>query len=1013
MVVLEDKTEYNLKTNFGAFFRDSRTGFSLIFQGAVDERAFSKLSLNFRVLCIPGAAISVLLFHLFAMKQKTKINRTYQVAATALTVIFWAHAVGAAYAQSAVCTKPGHQGKPDIWGDWVVWQDNRQGDDIYNIYAKNLVSEEEIQISNSNTAFCPSIYNGLVVWQDKRNDDFDIYSYDLVTRTESAIYIAQGDQINPSVHGDTIVWRTGQYPSWPEVWGYSITQGTAFLITDAAGNKWEPDVFADTVVWGDYRNGNWDIYGYNTTTQTEFIVATGQAYQRSAAVYENTVVYENWQNSENTGLGIYNLVTQEHTYHNTGGDCDWIDIHGTVAVWGDYRNKNTDIYGYKIVAGEEFSVSKGASWQYSPAIYHNTVVWSNDGDEGFSERDIYGTVTRRCLYVNNNASGNNDGSTWEDAYNYLQDALAVALEGDDICVASGTYRPDQGANQTLNDRSASFELVNGAAIRGGFAGWETCFSQRDLQANETILSGDIGSPNVRRDNSYHIVIGIAADNKTILDGFTIRGGNADDSYPDDRGGGMYNESGSPILINCAFIKNSASDSGGGMYSDSGNPVLSNCTFSRNSAANGAGLYQSSGTITNCTFADNTAIAHGGGISSCSGLITDSTISGNWSGENGGALYNCDGPVTNCIINENTAGQTGGGLDDCDGPVIDCTISGNYAEYYGGGLYACDGSITSCNITGNTASNRGGGISFCNGLITNSKINGNWSGENGGALYDCNGPIINCTISDNYAAYYGGGLYGCDGSIANCIIWNNAAYAGGKQLYDCSDPTYSCIHDRVGGLGNIDRYPHFVEPGHWDRNDTPGDNSDDFWVEGNYRLKSQMGRLRPSIYAYLDPTGDRFINLTDFAAFAHPSQQRGAFVPADMDKNGVVDLFDLSLLLDNYLMSYSPVVREFDEVTSPCIDAGDQDSDFSGELWPHGKSINMGAYGGTNQAGLSLSEVGSIANLDYDPDDNVDFNDLDLFIGKWLDTEILIAEDLNRDGTVDFLDHAIFADHWLE
>ncbi len=169
----------------------------------------------------------------------------------------------------------------------------------------------------------------------------------------------------------------------------------------------------------------------------------------------------------------------------------------------------------------------------------------------------------------------------------------------------------------------------------------------------------------------------------------------------------------------------------------------------------------------------------------------------------------------------------------------------------------------------------------------------------------------------------------------------------------------------------------------------------------------------SIYNRLDPSGDGFINLTDLSAFAHPSQQRGAFVPADLDNNGVVDLFDLSLLLDNYLMSYSTVVLEFDELTSLCIDAGNPASDLSGELWPHGKRINMGAYGGTSQAGLSLSEAGSIANLDYDNDDNVDFYDLDLFISKWLYTKILIAEDLNRDGTVDFLDYTILAEHWLE
>ena len=42
----------------------------------------------------------------------------------------------------------------------------------------------------------------------------------------------------------------------------------------------------------------------------------------------------------------------------------------------------------------------------------------------------------------------------------------------------------------------------------------------------------------------------------------------------------------------------------------------------------------------------------------------------------------------------------------------------------------------------------------------------------------------------------------------------------------------------------------------------------------------------------------------------------------------------------------------DDVTSPCIDAGDPNSDWTSEIWPHGERINIGAYGGTREAGMS-------------------------------------------------------------
>jgi hypothetical protein len=101
----------------------------------------------------------------------------------------------------------------------------------------------------------------------------------------------------------------------------------------------------------------------------------------------------------------------------------------------------------------------------------------------------------------------------------------------------------------------------------------------------------------------------------------------------------------------------------------------------------------------------------------------------------------------------------------------------------------------------------------------------------------------------------------------------------------------------------------------------------------------------------------------------------------------------------------------DAVDSPCIDAGDPNSNWKSELWPHGKRINMGAYEGTPEASMSLSNVGNIADLDND--DYVDYNDMRLFVKKWLYHRVLLPEDLDRNGVVNFTDFAKFAKHWLE
>lgn len=99
----------------------------------------------------------------------------------------------------------------------------------------------------------------------------------------------------------------------------------------------------------------------------------------------------------------------------------------------------------------------------------------------------------------------------------------------------------------------------------------------------------------------------------------------------------------------------------------------------------------------------------------------------------------------------------------------------------------------------------------------------------------------------------------------------------------------------------------------------------------------------------------------------------------------------------------------DNVTSPCIDAGDPNANWHGELWPHGRRINMGAYGGTPQAGMSPSVVGSVA--DFDHDGAVDARDMLMLVDNWLVEASPLAEDLDRDGVVGLRDFATLAGKW--
>ena len=484
------------------------------------------------------------------------------------------------------------------------------------------------------------------------------------------------------------------------------------------------------------------------------------------------------------------------------------------------------------------------------------------------------SATGKIIFVDSDATGANNGSSWVDAYKYLQDALADANSGDEIRVAEGIYAPDSNSAYPggSGDRTAAFQLVNGVAINGGYAGFgELDPNVRDIEAYETILSGDLNGDDIdvddpcdllneptRAENSYHVVTAIRKD--AVLDGFTITGGNANGSDPwphrNGSGGGIYIDTveKKPKVSNCIFRRNSSIHYGGGMCYTSigrGRTELTNCTFIKNWAGAGGGVYDGSyGSpirtliLTNCRFLNNSAVK-GGGM--CIGHSRPT--------------------LTNCIFIGNSA-DFGGASAHCDSAIATyskCTFAANSAQY--------------------------GKAMFCSSC-----------------LYTRSRNIVR---------------------LNNCIVWD-----GGEEIHNDSNSIITIIYSDVQGgqasvydpfdglfwgAGNIDVDPCFADANN-----------------GDYHLKSQAGRWTS-------------------ASSVEPDANEGRWT--------------------------------MDEVTSPCIDAGNTNSPVGLEPFPNGGVINMGAYGGTAEASKS-------------------------YFGEPL-CETIVAGDINGDCIVNFKDLAFMAFHWLE
>lgn len=427
-----------------------------------------------------------------------------------------------------------------------------------------------------------------------------------------------------------------------------------------------------------------------------------------------------------------------------------------------------------------------------------------------------GTTPQQATIRYVSTTGSGDGSSWSNASSDLQAMIDASSSGDEVWVAKGTYRPTK-LIKTSKNRSYAFILKEGVSLYGGFAGDETSRDDRTAtemigncySTNETILSADDDVPDVwtriegagsmvrqeweitGHEGNYNHVLYSATPfaERTTIEGFTLKGANANEQKVKACGGALY-ASGNVALLNCNITEHYAYTGAETMTSTwpflggavailkgDGKALVKNCAFSKsmismpNGVAAGAGVYIEQGTVEHSTFDGCIALDQGGAISAIGSTVRACEITNSYAAS-GGAIY-----AEDATLQYNK--------------VYDCK------SMRGGAIYASASTIEN-NILYNcfaddpiytdpTMANRGGGAVWTLGT---SKLVGN-------LIYNCTG-------------FKGGGVVmTADGTFAHNTIAQCVANNAAETTPDLLLPAGTKALNSISGVDTPSK--HFVKP----------------------------------------------------------------------------------------------------------------------------------------------------------------------------------------------------------